>query len=228
MIGSPVWHEMKKYSGEADESFHRKSDVAREIDARYREIKQNAAGCRNCPLWKNATQTVFGAGATQTPIMFVGEQPGDREDRAGLPFVGPAGGMMNRVLDELGIARDSVYTTNAVKHFKYTQSGKRRLHKTPAQREIEACRPWLVEEIALVDPQVIVALGATAVRALLNRAVPIHANRGRLFTTESGHRVLLTIHPASLLRMPGEDRATAYRMFCDDLLPLKNITGQTT
>ena len=192
----------------------------------YRETKRRAAGCRNCPLWKNATQTVFGAGAIHTPLMLVGEQPGDREDRAGEPFVGPAGGMINRVLHELGIARESVYTTNAVKHFKYMQSGKRRLHKTPAQREIEACRPWLIEEIAIINPRLIVALGATAVRALLNRAVPIHANHGRLFTTESGHNVLLTIHPASLLRMPPEDRATAYQMFFEDLLPLKDIINQ--
>lgn len=193
---------------------------------RYRETKRRAHGCRNCPLWQNATQTVFGAGPVDTPIMLVGEQPGDREDRAGLPFVGPAGGMVNRVLDELGISRERIYTTNAVKHFKFTASGKRRLHKTPAQREIEACRPWLIEEIEIVNPRLIVALGATAARALLNRAIPIHANRGRQFTTESGHRVLLTIHPASLLRMPAEDRATAYQMFYEDLLPLKDFIEQ--
>jgi len=191
----------------------------------YRKTKLRAVRCRNCPLWKDATQTVFGAGAIHTPVMLVGEQPGDKEDRAGLPFVGPAGGLVDRVLAELGIARESIYTTNAVKHFKFKASGKRRLHKTPAQREIEACRPWLLEEIALVDPELIVALGATAARALLNRAVPIHANRGRQFVMETGHRVLLTIHPAALLRMPAADRASAYQLFTEDLAPLAAIVG---
>jgi DNA polymerase len=198
----------------------RNANAAAEI---YRETKARAARCRNCALWENATQTVFGAGAVRTPLMFVGEQPGDKEDRAGLPFVGPAGHMIDRALAELGVARDRVYTTNAVKHFKFKPSGKRRLHKTPAQREIEACRPWLLEEIEFVDPKLIVALGATAARALLNRSVPIHANRGREFATESGHRVLLTIHPAALLRMPVGDRETAYQMFIGDLMPIKTI-----
>lgn len=193
------------------------------IEELYRKTKARAARCRNCPLWENATQTVFGAGAIDTPLMLVGEQPGDKEDRAGQPFVGPAGGVIERVLEELGVARERVYTTNAVKHFKFTPSGKRRLHKTPAQREIEACRPWLIEEIALVDPQLIVALGATAARALLNRAVPIHANRGRQFVTDTGHRVLLTIHPAALLRMPSGDREHAYQLFIEDLAPLREI-----
>lgn len=185
--------------------------------------KLRAAKCRNCPLWENATQTVFGAGALVSPLMLVGEQPGDKEDRAGLPFVGPAGQIVDRVLNHFGIARENVYTTNAVKHFKYQQSGKRRLHKTPVQREIEACRPWLMEEIEIVNPKLIIALGATAARSLLRRSVPIHANRGKQFLTESGHPVLLTIHPASLLRMPPADRDTAYQLFMDDLAPIKKL-----
>ena len=189
----------------------------------YNEVKQLAAKCRNCPLWENATQTVFGDGPIHTPLMLVGEQPGDKEDRAGVPFIGPAGQLVDRVLGEIGIPREQVYTTNAVKHFKFQPSGKRRLHKTPAQREIEACRPWLLEEIELVNPKLIVALGATAARSLLQRAVPIHANRGKQFKTESGHSVLLTIHPASLLRMPSEDRHAAYELFVDDLKPLRKL-----
>lgn len=194
-----------------------------DAEARYLNVKARAARCRNCSLWEKATQTVFGAGAVETPLMLVGEQPGNKEDSAGLPFVGPAGGIIDRALRELDVARELIYVTNAVKHFKFQQSGKRRLHKTPAQREIEACRPWLFEEIALVDPQLIVAFGATAVSALLQRNVPIHANRGKQFFTDSGHRVVLTIHPAALLRMPSPARVAAYQLFIDDLAPLRSI-----
>lgn len=192
------------------------------LEAQLQSLRDAASRCRNCPLWKDATQTVFGAGPATAQIMLVGEQPGDREDLAGVPFVGPAGQLIDRALQDIGIDRATLYLTNAVKHFKYKLSGKRRLHKTPAQREIDACHGWLDAEIALIQPRLIVALGATAARALLQKSVPILANRGRYLRTATGVPVLLTVHPSSLLRTPSEERAAAYELFIRDLQHIKS------
>ena len=177
--------------------------------------------CRNCPLWRDATQGVPGEGPISARLMLVGEQPGDQEDIAGRPFVGPAGQLLDRALAQAGVARHEVYVTNAVKHFKYELRGKRRLHKKPSELEIAACHPWYESEVATVQPDLIVALGATAVRAVLGRALPILANRGRLLEPPSelpeGPRVLVTVHPSYLLRVLPETRDAEYAKFVDDL-----------
>ena len=180
-------------------------------------LRRHAAECRACPLYQHATQTVFGEGPTSAAVMFVGEQPGDQEDLAGRPFVGPAGQIFVRALTEAGIARDSVYVTNAVKHFKFEPRGKRRLHKTPAQREIEACRHWLEQEIMLVKPKLIVAMGATATNSILGKVTPINANRGQLLRASETTQVLVTVHPSYLLRVPVEQRENEYARFVEDL-----------
>jgi DNA polymerase len=179
-------------------------------------LRRHAANCRACPLYEHATQTVFGEGPPSAAVMFVGEQPGDQEDLTGRPFVGPAGQLFDRALTAAGIARDAVYVTNAVKHFKFEARGKRRLHKTPAQREIEACRQWLEQEIMLLEPKLIVAMGATAAHAILGRATPINANRGRLLRMSETTQVLVTVHPSYLLRVPVEEHATEYARFVED------------
>ena len=176
--------------------------------------------CRNCPLWKYATQAVPGEGRVSARLMLVGEQPGDQEDLAGRPFVGPAGQLLNRALADAGIERTDVYVTNAVKHFKYELRGKRRLHKKPAELEIAACHPWFESEVRTVQPELIVALGATAVRAVLGKALPILAHRGTLMEPNepaSTARVLVTVHPSYLLRVPPETRDAEYAKFVDDL-----------
>ncbi len=177
--------------------------------------------CRNCSLWRHATQAVPGEGTAPTRLMLVGEQPGDQEDLAGRPFVGPAGQLLDRALADAGIDRRDVYVTNAVKHFKYELRGRRRLHKKPAELEIAACRPWYESELATVQPHLIVALGATAARAVLGRALPILANRGRLLEPAdeiaSAARVLVTVHPSYLLRVLPETRDAEYAAFVDDL-----------
>jgi len=182
-----------------------------------RVIQQAAAGCRECPLGFQATQTVWGEGPLHAPLMLVGEQPGDQEDLQGRPFVGPAGRLLDRALAELGWPRDALYVTNAVKHFKFEMRGKRRMHKTPAQREIAACLHWLESEIEAVDPQAIVALGATAARALFGRPVPVMSQRGQWLEREDGRRVLITLHPSALLRLVDEERETAYSQWLADL-----------
>ena len=177
--------------------------------------------CRNCSLWRHATQAVPGEGTAPARLMLVGEQPGDQEDLAGRPFVGPAGQLLDRALADAGIDRRDVYVTNAVKHFKYELRGRRRLHKKPAELEIAACRPWYESEVATVQPHLIVALGATAARAVLGRALPILANRGRLLEPAdeiaSAARVLVTVHPSYLLRVLPETRDAEYAAFVDDL-----------
>jgi DNA polymerase len=180
-------------------------------------LRRQAADCRACPLYEHATQTVFGEGPASAAVMFVGEQPGDHEDLAGRPFVGPAGRLFERALAAAGIARDTVYVTNAVKHFKYEARGKRRLHKTPAQREIEACRHWLEQEIMLLEPQLIVAMGATAAHAVLGKVTPIKANRGRLLRVSATTQVFVTVHPSYLLRVPVEEHENEYARFVEDL-----------
>jgi DNA polymerase len=179
--------------------------------------RRNAADCRDCPLWKPATQTVFGEGPARARIMLVGEQPGDQEDLAGRPFVGPAGKLLDRALAEAGIDRDLVYVTNAVKHFKFELRGKRRLHKKPADAEIAACLQWLQRELELVAPRLIIALGATAARALFGRPTPIEKNRGKPMDFAPYGKIMITVHPSFLLRVPPEDRAREYARFVADL-----------
>jgi probable DNA metabolism protein len=185
-------------------------------------VREEAAHCRDCPLWKNATQTVFGDGRERAKIVFVGEQPGDQEDLAGLPFVGPAGKLLNRALDDAGIDRKTTYVTNAVKHFKFEPRGKRRIHKKPSDLEISACHQWIERELDIIQPDLIVVLGATAARSIFGRATPIEKNRGRVITASNGatgHEadILVTVHPSFLLRVPDEDRASTYARFVDDL-----------
>ncbi|MEO6363593.1 MAG: UdgX family uracil-DNA binding protein [Caldimonas sp.] len=180
-------------------------------------LAQTLDRCRECPIGEHATQAVPGEGPTHAPIMFVGEQPGDQEDLQGRPFVGPAGMLFARALGDLGIPRDKVYVTNAVKHFKFELRGKRRIHKTPAQQEAAACLHWLESEIELVDPQVLVALGATAARQLMGSAVAVTKLRGQCLDRADGRRVLITLHPSALLRMEPADKAAAYAAWLADL-----------
>jgi uracil-DNA glycosylase family protein len=181
------------------------------------EVREAAQDCQACPLWANATQTVFGEGPSQASIMLVGEQPGDQEDRIGHPFVGPAGQLLDRALADAGIERSEVYVTNAVKHFKYEPRGRRRLHKKPADAEIAACHQWLERELELVTPTLIVAMGATAARALMGRATPVEVNRGRIMPFAAGMQLLITVHPSYLLRVPEAFHADAYARFVQDL-----------
>jgi DNA polymerase len=186
--------------------------------ARIERLREEAAGCRDCPLWEHATQTVFGEGNPRARMMLVGEVPGDVEDRKGHPFVGPAGRILDAALAEAGIARKETYVTNAVKHFKWEPRGKRRLHKTPSQREIEACHQWLEREIATVRPTVIVCLGATAAKSLLGAAFRITQQRGKVQRREGLPDLVPTFHPSYLLRLidrPGEEEA--HRQFVADL-----------
>src|ERR1700726_3614508 len=181
-------------------------------------LREEAAGCRACPLWKNATQTVFGEGPQHAQVMLVGEQPGDKEDLAGKPFVGPAGQMLDRALEEAGIDRRKVYVTNAVKHFKFVPRGKIRLHQKPNAAEIKACRPWYERELASIKPDLVVAMGATAAQCVLGKVTPINKNRGRLIDLDQGFKVLVTVHPSYLLRLPDEDaKAAEYARFIEDL-----------
>jgi len=186
-------------------------------------LKAEAAACRRCPLWKPATQTVFGEGPSDAPVVFVGEQPGDQEDLAGLPFVGPAGQMFDRALGEAGIERARVYVTNAVKHFKYEPRGKRRIHQKPNSGEVEHCRWWVAQELALIRPQLVVALGATAARALTGRDVTISRVRGRAMTFRGGQSGLITVHPSYLLRLP--DQAAKEREYARFVADLRLVAG---
>ncbi|MFB9265242.1 UdgX family uracil-DNA binding protein [Bradyrhizobium erythrophlei] len=191
-------------------------------------LRDEAKDCRACPLWKDATQTVFGAGPQDASIMLVGEQPGDKEDLAGKPFIGPAGQMLDRALEEAGIDRRKVYVTNAVKHFKFVPRGKIRLHQKPGTPEIRACRQWYERELAAIKPELVVALGATAAQSVLGKITPINRNRGRLIEHDDT-RVLVTVHPSYLLRLPDEDaKAREYQRFVDDLKIAAARLGQCT
>jgi uracil-DNA glycosylase len=196
----------------------RKTDVGRSLA----EVREQAAHCRDCPLWKHATQTVFGVGGRSARIMLVGEQPGDQEDRTGKPFVGPAGKLLDRALTDAAIDRKATYVTNAVKHFKFEPRGKRRIHKKPSELEIRACHQWLERELALVRPALVVALGATAARAVFGRATAVEKNRGHIIAGAQTKNaldadLLVTVHPSFLLRVPDEDRDAAYARFVADL-----------
>jgi uracil-DNA glycosylase family protein len=184
------------------------------------KLRQAAAGCRGCDLWVDATQTVFGEGAEHAVAMFVGEQPGDQEDRAGRPFVGPAGRMLDEALASAGIDRRLVYVTNAVKHFKFVRQEliKRRLHKKPNAAQVRACNPWLREEIRLVQPKVVIAMGSTAAQALLGSAFRVTQHRGEVVRSEWAGPVIATVHPSSVLRAPSEVREEARRDFFRDIV----------
>jgi uracil-DNA glycosylase family protein len=181
-------------------------------------VAKEAASCTLCPLYRNATQTVFGEGSARAPIMLVGEQPGDQEDLAGHPFVGPAGKVLDRAMAEAGLDRKKVYLTNAVKHFKNEPRGKKRLHKRPNRYEVEVCRVWLRQEISLVKPQLILALGVTAAVALAGRPVVLSRERGRVIELADGQRGMVTTHPSSILRMPDQKaRHAAFAALVKDL-----------
>jgi uracil-DNA glycosylase family protein len=181
------------------------------------KLREAAAGCKACDLWKTGTQTVFGEGRTAAEVMLVGEQPGDREDIEGRPFVGPAGRLLDEALDEAGIDRELAYVTNAVKHFKWTPRGKRRIHQKPNWSEIAACRPWLDAELAVVKPRVLVPMGATAAQALLGRQFRVTKDRGRRVDSDLAPVVIATIHPSAILRAQDEDRDREYRGLVEDL-----------
>jgi uracil-DNA glycosylase family protein len=191
---------------------------------KIRSLCREAVSCQACPLWKDATQTVFGEGPKDAEIMLVGEQPGDREDREGRPFVGPAGLLLDKALREAGMDRKRVYVTNAVKHFKFEPQGKRRLHKRPNAREIKICRRWLFEEIEAISPRLIVALGATAAQGLAGRTIPVQSNRGSLLAVDKGLRVLMTIHPSALLRLQDEEeKRSGYARFVNELRSIERL-----
>jgi uracil-DNA glycosylase family protein len=183
------------------------------------KLRDAAAGCRGCDLWVNATQTVFGEGAAGAAAVFVGEQPGDQEDRVGRPFVGPAGRLFDEALESAGLDRGMVYVTNAVKHFKFVRQEliRRRLHKKPSAAQVRACQPWLREELRLVEPKVVVALGSTAAQALLGNSFRVTQHRGEVVESEWAGPVIATVHPSSVLRAPDEVRADARREFLSDI-----------
>ena len=183
--------------------------------------------CRRCDLWANATQAVPGEGSNKAAVMLVGEQPGDEEDRSGRPFVGPAGRLLEQALHDAGIARSSVFVTNAVNHFKWEPRGKRRIHKTPAQREIAACEYWLERELAQVQPKVIVALGATAARAVLGRTLSIGTGRGQAHPLPEGRRMVVTYHPAAALRaIDPAERARVMALIVEDLVLARRLSSE--
>jgi len=195
-----------------------KPKTAKKPSGPLERIRVEAADCRRCPLWEHATQTVFGSGSANRPLMFVGEQPGDVEDRQGEPFVGPAGQLLRRALGEAGIEMAGVYLTNTVKHFKWRRQGKRRLHERPNHEEVMACRLWLDMEIEAVRPAALVALGATAAGALLGPSVRVTKDRGKKLVSTLAPLVTVTVHPSSILRSTdAASRARAYEQFVADL-----------
>ena len=181
-------------------------------------LQEAAIHCQACDLWKTGTQTVFGEGGSKARVMLVGEQPGDQEDIQGRPFVGPAGKILDKALQEAGINREEVYVTNAVKHFKWEPRGKRRIHQKPNSREIAACRPWLEAELQIVKPNLVVAMGATAAQAIFGPGFRVTRERGKVLSSKLAPRVLATVHPSSLLRQPDEEsREREYKHFVADL-----------
>lgn len=203
-----------------DEYFPPPVPATRDITA----IRQAAVGCRACPLWRNATCTVFGEGPSRAKIMLVGEQPGDQEDRAGAPFVGPAGQLLNRALEAAKLDRGQFYVTNAVKHFKWTPQGKRRLHAKPNAREMAACRPWLEAEVKSLKPRLIVCLGATAAQQVIDKTVRVTQVRGQVLENDLGVPALVTVHPSSLLRRAGAgDMEQEFELFVRDLTQIREL-----
>ncbi|MFI1464043.1 UdgX family uracil-DNA binding protein [Nocardia carnea] len=193
--------------------------AAADLDA----VRAAAAGCRGCDLYRNATQTVFGEGPADAPVVMVGEQPGDQEDTQGQPFVGPAGQLLDRALGEAGFDREAVYLTNAVKHFKFAERGKRRIHKQPSRTEVVACSAWLATELELVAPELVVCLGAVAAKAVLGPSATVGELRGQV-VQRPDYRITGTVHPSSVLR--AADRKTAYADFLDDLAYIRDAARQ--
>ncbi|MDX8526469.1 UdgX family uracil-DNA binding protein [Mesorhizobium sp. MSK_1335] len=190
------------------------------------ELRDEAAACRRCPLWRNATQTVFGEGPEDAEVIFVGEQPGDREDLAGKPFVGPAGRMLDATLEDADVDRRKVYVTNAVKHFKFEPRGKRRIHSKPNAGEVQACRWWLDKEIGRIGPRLAVALGATAAQSLLGKAIPVLKRRGEVIERDDGLRIFITIHPSLILRIrEQEDKEAERERFLKDMRTVRELMG---
>ena len=191
------------------------------------QIRDDARHCTDCPLYKHATQTVFGEGPAKARIVIVGEQPGDQEDLAGKPFVGPAGQVLNKALGDADIERQKVYITNAVKHFKFEPRGKRRIHSKPNAAEIKICHQWVSRELSAIEPDVVVALGATAAQSLMGKATPIGKNRGHELTWADGRRGLITVHPSYLLRIPdAESKEREYNGFVRDLKLAAKLAAQ--
>jgi len=206
---------------ERDQNAYPRIENARSL----RSVAEAARACQACDLWSRATQTVFGEGPRTARVVFVGEQPGDKEDLAGHPFVGPAGRVLDEALSEAGIDRKRVFVTNAVKHFKWRASGKRRLHERPNGTEIAACRMWLELELQLVKPDIVVALGATAAQALLGPAFRVTRQRGTVVSSPLAPRVVATVHPSSILRAPEESRDEEMRAFVRDLRIVAKLIG---
>ena len=191
-----------------------------------KKLREEAAGCKACDLWKTGTQTVFGEGKQSSLIMFIGEQPGDKEDLAGRPFVGPAGVLLDKSLEEAGIDRAKVYVTNVVKHFKWEPRGKRRIHKKPNAAEISACRPWLQSEIAVIKPRAIICLGSTAAQAVIGPKFRVSVQRGQFVKSELAEYVTATVHPSSILRAPSDEARRSERArFVDDLRKIRAALG---
>src|ERR687897_1931706 len=191
------------------------------------KLREAAADCRACPLWENATQTVFGEGLKRARVMLVGEQPGDREDVEGKPFVGPAGRILDKALESAGVERGDAYVTNVVKHFKWTPKGKRRIHQTPKAEEIQACAPWLEAEMEVVDPEVLICMGATAVRAVIGSKAKVMKDHGELLESKLGRPAVPTLHPSAVLRAEDDDRADALAMLVGDLTGVrKHLDGR--
>jgi uracil-DNA glycosylase len=190
--------------------------VADPLSRRLAQVRRQAGACRRCELWERATQTVFGEGPVPAPMMLVGEQPGDHEDLEGRPFVGPAGRILAEALERAGVDREAVFVTNVVKHFRWRPSGKRRLHERPTKANVAACHPWIEQELALVRPDVLVAMGATASEALLGPGISVTRDRGRTIESSLAPRVFVTVHPSSILRSRGE-RSEELAALADDL-----------
>jgi uracil-DNA glycosylase len=185
------------------------------------KLREAAANCRACPLWEGGTQTVFGEGLRRARLMLIGEQPGDREDIEGHPFVGPAGGILDKALEQAGIEREDAYVTNVVKHFKWKPKGKRRIHQTPRAEEINACAPWLEAELDVVDPEVLVCLGATAVKAVIGSNARVMKDHGQFLESRLGRAAMPTLHPSAILRAEDEDRDDAMAMLVGDLASVR-------
>jgi DNA polymerase len=196
----------------------------RDLDA----LRRAAAGCRGCDLWKNATQTVFGEGPPDADVMIAGEQPGDQEDKQGRPFVGPAGGVLWRALDRVGIAREEVYATNVVKHFKWEPRGKRRIHKAPNQIEIVACKPWFAAELDAITPEILVLLGATAAKSVLGSSFRVTRERGVMLEGPNGTPTIATVHPSSILRAEDERREQAFEELVCDLAIVAEFVSRSS
>jgi DNA polymerase len=210
----------------SEEADRHPADEAMEHGASLDDLETAAETCTACELYKNAAQTVFGDGSESAKIMLLGEQPGDEEDRQGEPFVGPAGAVLDKALEEAGIVKADVYITNVVKHFRWKQSGKKRLHQKPSTRHIQACRPWLEAELALVEPAVIVTLGASASQAILGGEVRVTQDRGEIFEWE-GYLVIPTLHPSAALRAPeAEDRRRIRHQIVKDLRKARELADQ--